>query len=309
MSYNLDVDNFAELFGVDADTFSPQVLDKINLYNFKYNRLGYDEYNELILKIVKRINTKDFTLSGPEEKERWVKGWGENLQEFIDSGHDLSKLVPKYVHPYIPIRLFDDYVKTEDPDFELNFLDVYRTWLFETYFSGCNCVYEFGCGSGYNLTHIAEMYPNCELHGLDWVEPSKQILEELKKVYSFNTTGHIFNMFNPDYDLEIKKGSAFLAIGALEQLGRKFEPFLQFILAKKPSIVVHVDSFVELYPEDNLSGYLAIEFDKARNYLQGYLTRLACMHQEQELEILKTQYVTCGSLYHSGYSFIVWRPK
>jgi len=307
MSHNLDVDSFAELLGIDASEFSPRTLDEINSHDFRYSGLTHDDYTNLILGIIKKIDSGGLTISGPEEKAKWIKGWDENLQEFIDSGFAIDTLVPKYVRSGQPIRIFGDYANPENQNFELDFTTVLKNWLFETYLKDVDHVYEFGCGTGYDLVRMAKMYPNKELHGFDWVESTKRILNLLHEKLDYNITGHVFDMFNPDYAVEIKENSAFYTVGSLEQLGKDFEPFIQFILEKKPAIVINLDTYSELYSEDNLSDYLALKYDRVRNYLFGYISRLSYLHAMKKIEMIKTQYVPCGSLYHTGYSFTIWR--
>jgi hypothetical protein len=191
----------------------------------------------------------------------------------------------------------------------LHFYKIFRHWLFRKYLSEFDAIYEFGCGTGFNLVELAKLYPKKILHGLEWVEPPQKIMKILRERHGYNITGHLFDMFSPDKNLEVVPGSAFLAIGALEQLGDNFESFLKFVLEKKPSIFVHVDSFVELYDENNLSDYLALKHDIKRNYLNGYLTRLRELEKDGRVEIMQVQKVPCGGLYHDGYSHVIWKPK
>ena len=76
-------------------------------------------------------------------------------------------------------------------------------------------------------------------------------------------------------------------MGALEQIGTNFEPFLQFILEQKPSLFVHVDSILEWYDENSLMDYLAAKFCRKRKYLEGYSPRLEQLEKEAKIEILK----------------------
>ena len=191
----------------------------------------------------------------------------------------------------------------------MNFYKIFRSWIFSEYLFGFDTIYEFGCGTGFNLVELAKLYPEKKLHGLEWVSPSVEILRLLREKCGYNITGHLFDMFSPDKNLEVTPTSAFLAIGALEQIGKNFEPFLEFVLEKRPAIFVHVDSITELYGENNLSDYLALKHDIKRNYLQGYLTRLRELEKEGRVEIMKVQKVSCGGLYHDGYSYIIWKPK
>lgn len=302
----LYMSDFASLFGIGNDILGYKNL--VGKYNFAFRFLETEEKNQLILRILKRIDSPDLHIAGLNGKERWIRDWQEILNSFMASDCDVNELIPKFIRPNQPIRLFGDYVMPENPNFELDFYSVYRSWLFRTYLADVPAVYEFGCGTGFNLVELANLYPKKNLHGLEWIEPSVEILRLLRERSGYNITGHLFDMFSPDRNLEVVPSSAFLAIGALEQIGKNFNHFLDFVLKKKPAIFVHVDSITELYDENNLSDYLALKHDIKRNYLQGYLTRLRELEKEGRVEIIKVQKVSCGGLYHDGYSHIIWRP-
>lgn len=306
---HLLVKDFSEIFGVSSEKIPEDIKELIGKSDFSYRRLDSSGIKEVVLKILKRIDSPDLGIAGAQGKERWVRGWQENLDNFIKSGYDINELVPKFIRPNQPIRMFGDYVMPINSEFELYFYKIFRLWLFREYLARFDTVYEFGCGTGFNLVELAKLYPQKNLHGLEWVEPSVEILRLLRERSGYNITGHLFDMFSPDKNLEVVPGSVFLAIGALEQIGKNFNQFLDFVLEKKPSLFVHVDSITELYDENNLSDYLALKHDIKRNYLQGYLTRLRELEKEGRVEIMKVQKISCGGLYHDGYSQIIWKPK
>ena len=44
--------------------------------------------------------------------------------------------------------------------FELDYFRIYRLWLFEKYFKNYENIYEFGCGTGFNLLEGARLFKN-----------------------------------------------------------------------------------------------------------------------------------------------------
>ena len=58
------------------------------------------------------------------------------------------------------IRLNQTYIRPVHPEFELNFVKVYRRWFLENYFYPFDNIYEFGCGTGFNLVAASEIFPN-----------------------------------------------------------------------------------------------------------------------------------------------------
>jgi cyclopropane fatty-acyl-phospholipid synthase-like methyltransferase len=208
------------------------------------------------------------------------------------------------------VRLEGEYCQPLNANFETAFVTVLRRFLFDEYFRDARHVFEFGCGTGLNLVALAEMYPDKVLHGLDWAESSQKILKELstEKNLGNRLRGYLFDMFSPNMSLDIPPGSALFTIGTMEQLGTDFEAFLQFVLSKKPSVCLHVETMHELYDTENLFDYVATRYLERRNWLRGYLTRLRELESSGAIEIVKCKR-TFGSLFHDGYSYLVWRPK
>lgn len=195
-----------------------------------------------------------------------------------------------------------------DKNFEFNWLRVYRHWLFNKYLKNTDHIYEFGCGSGMNTVILANLFPLKKLHCLDWVASSRDIANLLAKKYSWNVSGQVFDMFNPDYSLRVKKNSAFLAYTSLEQMGTKYKAFIEFAIQKKISLFITVDSIDELYNKTSTFDSLAIKFAKKRNYLRNYLNYLRNLEDEKKIKILKIQRVRFGSIYQDNNSYIIWQP-
>jgi len=307
----ISADDFANLLGITTSELFPDCRQLIETFNSEYRILNGKERDNIILEILKKIESSELTKAGNESKARWQKDWDNNLQEFVDSGYDISSLAPIFLRRDRPIRFNGEYIKPVDPHFELMVYTIFRRWLFREYLGdpAFKTIYEFGCGTGFNLAEIASLYPEKELHGLDWVSGPKEIIKHMKEQHGYNITGHIFNMLEPDKSFRLKPGSAILAMGSLEQIGTNFEPFLQYVLEQKPSLFVHVDSILEWYDEDSLMDHLAAKFCRKRKYLEGYWSRLEQLEKEGKIEILKKLRTPFGSFFLDSSSVIVWRPK
>ena len=309
MYHELKLEDFVRLFGTTIDDIPDDCRKLIAQYDFRYRKLEGDERDQVLLSVLKSNDSGQFSVAGKEGKARWEKGWLENLENFKEHDHDLSKLVPKYIRPNQPLRLNQNYVMPCDPNFELNWYEVFRLWLFKTYFKNVDVVYEFGCGSGFNLAVLAKLYPEKKFYGLDWAAASRDIVNELAKIYGWNMKGLLFDFFSPDQNLKIAENSAVLTIGAVEQTGRDYEPFLQYLLGAFPKLCVHVEPILELYDENNLIDYAAIKFHKKRKYWEDFPNRLKELEDEGKVEILKTKRSYFGSLYIEGYSQLIWSPR
>lgn len=308
--YNITLKNFADLFGAAVEEFSGDCKKLIAATDFRYQIVGKEEYNQILLDVLKKLDTDRLPVSGKERKDDWERGWSENLNGFIRNNHDLSQLVPKYIQPIKnTIKRFNrNYIKPADPNFELNFYTVYRRFFFEKYLSAFDSIYEFGCGTGYNLYILSQLFPEKKLFGLDWAIASRDLVNKIGEAFNANITGRLFDMFSPDDSLEINDNSIFITLNSMEQLGGDFEAFLNFILNKSPLLVINSEPLVELYDPKELLDYLAIKYHRKRGYLNNYLTRLKQLEAEGKIQILKMIRIYFGSLFHEGYSLVIWKP-
>ncbi len=300
--------DFATLFEVHPNSFSPTCRALMNRYDFSYRRPTSEERVKIVSEVQQKNDSLTITHSTDAGKTKWETGWRENLQEFISSGFNLNTLLPKFVKPSAVVRLFEDYAIPHDPHFELYFREVLRYWLAEMFLNYANPIYEFGCGTASNLIALAQQYPEKRLYGLDWVTPPIEIMRLLNIHHGFQIEGQIFNMLTPDEKIRVESGGGIFMMGAMEQLGEHFQSFLLYLLEQR-SIVVQIDPFIELYDEKNTFDHPAIQFEQKRKYLSGYLSHLKYLSRCGTIEILSTKRVRFGSMFHDGYSFVVWRPR
>lgn len=303
----LDAIGFAKLFATTPDDIYSKCGELVQKYDFTYDILEQDELKETILLVLKTLESNKLSISGEDRREEWEKGWSENLNAFVENNYDVTTLVPRYMHKINIKRLFSDYIRPADENFELNIYTVYRHYLFQTYLSGYDCIYEFGCGTGYNLLIMAQLFPDKKLFGLDWADSSVKLVYLIGDSFKANIQGRIFNYFDPDYTLYIEDNSALITLNSLEQIGSNFGKYLEFLLAKKPCICINSEPFIELYQKDDLLDYLAIKYHKKRNYLNGYLSALRQLEMEGKIKIEKVQRVHFGNIFHEAQSFVVWR--
>lgn len=302
-------DDFIESFGAKKDTLPQRCIDLINQKDFSYEILKGVQRDQVILEVLKKLKTDKQIIGVKERQEVWNAGWGENLEAFIKSGYDLKMLVPKFIRPNKIVRYKQDYILPANPNFELDYYSVFREWLFTNYFKDFENIYEFGCGTGFNLVALSKLYPDKDLYGTDFVTSSVDLVNEIGKAHKLRLKGSIFDMISPDESFKLKKNSLIFTIGSIEQLASKFDNFLQYLLKNTPRLCIHSEPTVELYDENNLVDYLAAEFHKKRGYTQGFLPRLQELEKEGKVEILKVKRLYFGSLFLEGYNLIVWRPK
>jgi hypothetical protein len=304
----LGVPDFARLFGTLSSAMPEECQRLIAAGDFRFRRLTADERETVLADVLARIDSDRFDVAGPDRREKWERGWAENLQGLRGHDEDLAALVPKYIRPGQPVRLQQDYVMPLDARFELKWFEVFRQWLFRTYFETADVVYEFGCGSGFNLAELARLYPTKEYYGLDWAIASTQIVNELGERFGWRMRGVPFDFFAPDRSVKIRDNAVVFTVGALEQTGTNHDAFLDYLLEAEPALCVHVEPIVEWYEQGHPVDEAAIRFHRRRGYWSGFPARLRALENEGRVRILKTQRAHFGSLYIEGYSQLIWMP-
>jgi hypothetical protein len=254
------------------------------------------------------VDQRQFSIAENEDKSRWDKGWGENLADLMNADGDPQALVPKYIRAGLPMRLRGEFIRPHAVDFELHWFRAFTTWYFRKFLTPFDHIFEFGSGSGINIARLSEMFPGKVLHGLDWSQPAVDIVEALRTLRGLKCQGHRFDFFYPDDSLDIPSSSAVLTIGAIEQIGTRWEAFLDFLLRKRPARVCHIEPVVEWYDPTNVVDYTAIKAHEVRNFLQGYSVRLRELERAGTIRILRAKRAFVGSLAMEGYSHLIWEP-
>ena len=299
----------SDLEEIFKDKFSDYLKQRVKEYDFRYRDLTQEERDNWLLFILKTLNQKKNVVKASEYRlSAWEAGWGENLKAFVSS-NDIKDLIPRYFGKHKVLRWKGDFIEPLNPDFEQNSLSIIQDWLFDKYFRDINSIYEFGCGTGHNLFRVHAVNQSAKLYGCDWVESSGKILDILNK-NSFipGVSFRKFNFFEPDLSFVLDRKSGVYTSAALEQIGSKFIPFIDFLIKNRPKICIHIEPIEELLDETNLLDQLSIAYFKKRNYLKGFLTYLRELEKKGKVVIHNAQRTYIGSLFIDGYSVVVWSP-
>lgn len=264
-----------------------------------------EERDALILDLLQRIDRDRF--SRPSKNAgRWEVGWRENLEAFEASG-DVVALKPRYFHPNMPMRFNGEFVQFNDPDFEWHWYENFRAEL-SVELEPFDHIYEFGCGSGHNVAYWAGRWPRKQVIGLDRTPASLDIMASLNRRLFPNVSGYKFDFHYPETDLIIEPNSAIVTVGALEQTGLGWWPFMDFVLKKKPALCIHIEPIMEWYDTTKLVDWTAWKIHDRRGFWQGFPPRLKELEDLGRVKIHRTKRTGLGSLLLEGYSQIVWSP-
>ena len=200
------------------------------------------------------------------------------------------------------------FVKSKQKNFEVELLKIYRTWFFKKYLSNVDNIYEFGVGSASNLTHAIKIFPKKNFYGLDFVQPSVDLVNLISKRYKNNNiNGILFDMTRPKNDLKINKNSAFFSVGAFEQLGNDIDKILNFWIKKKPKICLNLEPDIFFYNQNILEDYLALKFHKKRNYTSCLYLKLKNLEKKGKIKIIKKFRSPFGNFVFDAYNFFLWK--
>lgn len=302
----LSIQDFEGAFG---ETLSPYVTDQIRRYSFKYTELSNDEKEGLLIKIVETLLDKNLLQSGEHRLEQWESGWAENLELFLRNPKNPNLIVPKYFNKYGAIRWRGNFIRPISEQFEQHSLAIILDWLFDKYLRDATAIYEFGCGTGHNLFRARAVNSSARLWGLDWTVASQRIIERLAQHgIDPDIHAHRFDYFNPDQSFHLAPNSVVYTVASLEQVGTRWDKFIDYLLLNKPRLCIHIEPIAELLNPAKLIDYLAIEYFKKRNYLEGFLTGLQKLEKQNQVRIHYAQRTNIGSLFIEGYSVVVWSP-
>ncbi len=297
---------FEKIFLLKNEKLEKNAIDILNKKNLKFCNISEDEKEKIKLFILKKVYGNELWVSGNKKRYIWERGWRQNLLLF-KKNKNTDSLTPKFLGSKRYLRYEKSWIKPNNKNFEFDLIEVYRTHIFKKYFFNVKNIYEFGCGSAQHIVRLGELFPDKNIFGLDWAKSSIDILKNLSLKKNKNFKGILFDMFNPNNKKKIHNNSAFLTVGALEQLGKNFRPFLNYMLKKKPKVVVHFETMDEFYNENSLFDYLAKIYDRKRNYLSGYFEALKKLEKQKKIKIMRVKKIDFGSMMHDSYSTIVWR--
>lgn len=276
---------------------SPFVAARIAERDFRYRTLDDCERSRLVDHIHRTIESGNLDTAGEHRLPVWNNGWAAHLREL---GHKPVReaLIPGYFGKYPIVRWHGDLIEPVSPGFEYACLEILQYWAFERFFGDADAVYEFGCGTGHNLIRIREMDPTVPLHGLDWAPSSGEIVRSLGMGWT------AFDFFHPDRRVSVYDNSVFTC-AALEQVGARFVPFVDYLVSQRPRIVVHIEPVEELLDPSRELDALSVAYARKRGYLSGFLTHL---RSRNDIVIHESLDTGIGSLFLSGYSVVVWSP-
>jgi hypothetical protein len=300
----ISLEEIEETWKISASNWLQNEFRKLD---FSYHPLTSVEQDESLIQTVSALLSA-LSTSGAHRQNDWELGWGQSLLDFERSS-DETALIPQYFNKFNSVRWRQKLVAPVNKNMEAWMLGFILDWISDELLGDFSNIYEFGAGTGHNLLRFRKRHDSTTLWGLDWAKSSQKIIQQIaERRADPNIRASCFDYFNPDETFQLADSCAVVTVASLEQIGTRFEPFLNYLMKNSPSLVIHVEPIGELLDQNNLMDYLSLEYFKKRNYLSGYLTRLRELESRQKIEIIMAQRSYMGSFFIDGYSIVVWRP-
>lgn len=300
----ISLEEIEETWKISASNWLHNEFRKLD---FSYHPLTSVEQDESLIQTVSALLSA-LPTSGAHRQNDWESGWGQNLED-LERNSDETTIIPKYFSKFNLVRWRQKLVAPIHKNMEHQMLGFILDWISDEFLGDFPSIYEFGAGTGHNLLRFRKRNDSTKLWGLDWARSSQKIIQRIaERREDPNIRANYFDYFNPDETFQLADSCAVVTVASLEQIGTRFEPFLNYLMKNSPSLVIHVEPIEELLDQNNLMDYLSLEYFKKRNYLSGYLTQLRELESRQEIEIIMAQRSYMGSLFIDGYSIVVWRP-
>lgn len=256
------------------------------------------------------LRSGHYDRSGAHRQAVWERGWAEVLERVEREGVSFHSLRPQYFkHPLV--RLSGRYVAVTPGLFEhalchaIRYL-AYRRWgLAEP-----RRVLDLGAGTGANVHLLASLYPDSEIVGADWAEPSVRLMGAIGAASEKTIRGVRVDLLSLEGwegvgDLE---GALVTSVHAFEQLGDRCGPVLDRLIEARPARVVQLEPVLEHYTDAPFDACPS-EYHRTRGYLTGYLPALEREAERGRIELLEVRKLPVGTSTHDPYSLLVWRPR
>lgn len=273
-----------------------------------YRSLTEVERDQVILNVCHTLARSDLQKTGTHRQSIWELAWKAQVEKSSSKKFSRDSLIPDFMSVTPIVRFQGRYIRPEHPQFEFLLFDVFRSWLFKRYCRNAPVLYEFGCGSGFNLVALCDVNPNIQMIGLDWAEHSLALVKEIASTQQLKLDSQKFDFYEPDKHFSLDPTGIALTVCALEQIGTQFKPFVNYLLEQKPKLCVHIEPIYEFYDPDNLLDYLAMQYHEKRNYLRGFWPYLQELESQGRILVHQSKRLHFGSLFHEAYNFVIWEP-
>lgn len=251
------------------------------------------------------LDARDLSVSGPERETSWSDSWAAVRDSFAKSEYELAVLDPPYVSASPIVRWMGRYARASTGGFEMEVYKYIRETVFRKLMLDASTVHDIGSGSCFNSAAYCRLNSAVDVVAYDWAPASQDIANMLHEQHGMRVRGERLNLYDSKFTLG--SNDIVMTTCALEQLGHKWESFLDNALREKPKRVVHIEPILEKY-SDNIFDGIARAYHVRRNYLNGYYSELIRLQNAGQIDLICDHRTGIGSRFHECYTILAWEP-
>lgn len=261
---------------------------------------------------------------------KWNKGWKDNLNLY-NRTKNTDMLAPLYSGKLPYLKLFRKLYKTEirnaeeetcnTVEHQLNaelYDEVISRWI-RKYYNNKNMiskevyVIELGAGSCQHIPRLnKKLQPLCEkvkYIATDWSTTTEEICTKLKEYEDIDIKYMNINLLEDLGSIKLPRNSFIYTVNALEQLGNKVGPVIDWINKQSPRLVIHFEPITEVLEINDRYDQKSIEYIKARGYLDGLYAGLVTRQSKDDINIISCERTFISNAHHENNTFICWESK
>ena len=281
-----------DIFGED----SRLIIDTIRNREVRLSEVS-EIHNFITECIAETLQSK---ISGSHRKGDWESGWSGKGIYNSDSEYDN---LPYYFKKNTHVRYNNNVYRDESGFVEYDLLKSLQSFVFRKFanFDVAQTLFEFGCGTGSNITTLKKIFPNVAFHGGDWAKSAVDNLVKLNIVGA--KAAHRVDYFDPStYPIIQQKYIAFTN-ASLEQAGADYHEFIDFLINDQNCVQgIHIEPIKELLDLSCPLNVQSYYYSEKRNYLTSFVNYL----NNKDINIVYAKDHGIGSKYINGYQVVVW---
>ena len=247
--------------------------------------------------------------TGKDQRGAWELGWGEIANEYKKT-KSLKSLLPQYFNKNI-FRYKHSFFSSNNENLEADFIHNLIEKIVGFYFKENSEIIELGCGTGHNLVHLTEKFPESNFIGFEYASSAVELIKEYSNEHNLKISPKSIDYYKCDglgQQINISQNKKIIyTCASMEQLNTYWQPLYKELSKIKNSIFIHIEPFSEIYDQSSIVDMASLSFHHARGYLSGYASFLELQAQLNNIKLVTKHRTSFGTTYHEPYNVLVWK--
>ena len=216
--------------------------------------------------------------------------------------------MPQYYNKNI-FRYKGKFYKSKNETIEADFVHFLIKTSLEDFIKQDSTIIELGCGTGHNLVHLHEKYPDINYVGFEYAKSGVDLIKKYSSDFNLNIKAFQIDYYNceglGEFINKIKNPLIFTC-ASLEQVGTNWQFIMKELLKIKSTKIINIEPFSEIYLTSNKNELSALAYHHARGYLSGFATFLEFLFLQNKINIIEKHRTKFGTTYHEPYNVLIW---